>query len=415
MKIIIVNSYFSLVGGSDKIAYETYKVLKENNHDVYFWAMDRKPYFEADYEYIKYFTPCYYGLKDYINNPLKYYYNYSALRDFKKFVYFIKPDLIHYHNISWLSSAIYRVDKHIPKVSTVHFAQCCPVGTLMYKNKQYYKNMLCKNGNYLPCIINNCAKTNFEESIRKTILSYFELHNFKYIDEFITPSEALTRKMIDTKIGINESNIITIPNFLNQQELAQRPNYKNQRYFLFIGRLSKEKGVHSLLKAMKDLPKEIKLKIVGTGPEEDILKKYKVENNLDNVEFWGFLQGEAKKNAFQNCIATILPSNWFEIFGMTNIESFINGKPVIASNIGGIPEIVEDNMNGLLFEPGNVEQLKECILKYWNNPDLVVEHGKNGYAKVTDIYTYKKYYQMLIKCYEQVIEDKSKKAYGRIL
>ena len=91
---------------------------------------------------------------------------------------------------------------------------------------------------------------------------------------------------------------------------------------------------------------------------------------------------------------------------MTNIESFINGKPVIASNIGGIPEIVEDNINGLLFEPGNIEELKNCILKYWNNPELSVQHGKNGYQKAITQYTEDKYYNELIKIYEEVLNEK---------
>ena len=93
---------------------------------------------------------------------------------------------------------------------------------------------------------------------------------------------------------------------------------------------------------------------------------------------------------------------------MTNIESFINGKPVIASNIGGIPEIVEHNVNGLLFEPANIEQLKECILTYWNNPELVIEHGKNGYQKAITHYTEERYYNELMKVYEEVINENTK-------
>ena len=90
---------------------------------------------------------------------------------------------------------------------------------------------------------------------------------------------------------------------------------------------------------------------------------------------------------------------------MTNIESFINGKPVIASNIGGIPEIIEHNVNGLLFEPANIEQLKECIIKYYNNPKLVIEHGKNAYQKAITEYTEEKYYNKLIDVYNNVLEN----------
>ena len=85
------------------------------------------------------------------------------------------------------------------------------------------------------------------------------------------------------------------------------------------------------------------------------------------------------------------------------MESLVNGKPVIAANIGGIPEQIEHNQNGLLFEPGNVEQLKECILRYWNNPELVVEHGKNGYQKAITRYSEERYYNELITLYNSII------------
>ena len=156
---------------------------------------------------------------------------------------------------------------------------------------------------------------------------------------------------------------------------------------------------------MNELPREINLHIVGTGSEEEILKEYAQKHQLRNVSFLGFKKGLEVLTEYQNCIATILPCNWFEIFGMTNIESFINGKPVIASNIGGIPEIVEHNVNGLLFEPTNVVQLKECILTYWNNPQLAIEHGRNGYQKAITQYTEEKHYNELMKVYEETINE----------
>ena len=195
-------------------------------------------------------------------------------------------------------------------------------------------------------------------------------------------------------------------NEFHEDEFNIIPNYSNKGYFLYSGRIIQEKGIHYLLQAIKDLPHNIEIHIVGTGNEENQLKHYVKNNKLDNVKFLGFKTREELKEEYQNCIALIVPSNWFEAFGMVNIEAFINGKPVIASNIGGIPEIVENNINGLLFEPGNVEQLKECILKYWNNPELVVEHGENAYQKAINKYSENTYYQNLIKLYEEVLNER---------
>ena len=406
MKILIVDSLFSPLGGGQKIAYDTYKILEKYGHQVFYWAMDKKPYFENNYKYAEFFTPYYSGTKDYLRNPIKYYSNYQAKKDLKKFVKIIQPDIIHFQSYWGLSSAIFNTDINIPKILTIHDARCCPAATLMYKDKVICKEQYCKNKNFLPCISNKCAKKSIEASIRRAIAAYIDSYNLKYINKFITPSDALKKVITNANMGINANQIITINNFLSNEELKTAPKYTNKGYFLYVGRLSKEKGVKYLLEAMKDLPKDINLKIVGTGAEENNLKIYAQENNLDNIEFLGFKNREEITDIYQNCISTVLPSNCFEIFGMTNIESFINGKPVIASNIGGIPEIVEDNINGLLFKPGNIEELKNCILKYWNNPELSVQHGKNGYQKAITQYTEDKYYNELIKIYEEVLNEK---------
>ena len=91
---------------------------------------------------------------------------------------------------------------------------------------------------------------------------------------------------------------------------------------------------------------------------------------------------------------------------MINIEAFIHGKPVIASKIGGIPEIIENDKNGLLFTPGNVKEIQEHILKYWNNPEQVISHGKNAYNKAINEYNIEKYYHRLIKIYEEITNAK---------
>lgn len=408
MKILIVDSLFSPLGGGQKIAYDTYSVLKRKGHNVFYWAMNKIPYFIENYEFSKQFTPYYSGTIDYIKNPIKYYFNYKALGDLQKFVDNIKPDIIHFQSFWGLTSAIFLVKTVSKKILTIHDARCCPSTTLMFKNKQFCNEQYCKNRNFLPCIYNKCVNNSYEASLRRTIATWIDVNNFKKINRFITPSNALQNVMIDANIGITSDNIITVNNFLTEKELSITPNYSSKGYFLYIGRLSKEKGVNYLLQAMSELPRDIKLHIVGTGPEEENLKKYAEENKLHNIEFLGFKTGADIQDEYQNCIATILPCNWFEIFGMTNIESFANGKPVIASNIGGIPEIVEHNVNGLLFEPANVEQLRECILKYWNNPELVIEHGKNGYKKVLTHYTEDIYYEKLIKLYEETINEYKK-------
>ena len=392
--------------GTEVISTETYNILKSKGHDVYYFAFDKKPYYIEDYEYSKYFPKNNMFTSAYLKAPIKYYWNIEAAQNLSKMIEDIKPQIVHIHSL--MSPSILDVckKKNIPTVTTLHLLpSICPATTFLYKNQDYCKDFKCKNGNYWHCILNKCGNNSIERSVRKSILSYIIRLTKVYSDVkyFICPSNALRNIVRQSNITEDKNRIITINNFLPNKELDIKPNYSNNGYFLYLGRLSKEKSVITLLQAMKDLPKEIKLHIVGTGPEENKLKQYAKENDLYNVEFLGFKTGEDVKREYQNCIASILPCNGFEIFGMTNIESFINGKPVIASNIGGIPEIVEHNVNGLLFEPANVEQLKECTLKYWNNPELVIEHGQNGYQKAVTQYTEERYYKELIKLYEEIV------------
>lgn len=406
MKILIENESFKFQGGSETIAIHTYEILKKNGHEVFFFSTNNSPYYIKNYKYSRYFPRYIKSTKEYLKNPIAYYWNRQAGIGFEKMIAEIKPDIIHLNLL--ISPSILSVCKkmNIPTVVTVHVpTPFCPANTFMLKNKEFCTDFKCKNGNYWYCILNRCGNNSLERSIRKALLSfiYNKTNAYSDVKYFICPSNALRDYVRLSNLTKEKNKIITINNFLSDEEVNTQPNYNNQGYFLYIGRLSKEKGVQYLLSAMKQLPRDIKLHIVGSGSEEQDLKKIANQHNLKNIEFLGFKNREEIKEEYQNCIATILPCNWFENFPTTNMESFINGKPVIASNIGGIPEQVENDKTGLLFEPANVEQLKDCILKYWNNPKLVIEHGKNGYNKAKEQYTEKRYYQELIKIYEEII------------
>lgn len=402
-KIIIVNTFFSPLGGAEVIAYNTYEILKKFGYEVYFWACNKEPYFNKDYPYITDFTEYNTGLCNYFS----WYYNSKAKKDFQKFIDKVNPDIIHLHNfISYLSPSILDCCKNIPTIATLHDASIvCPAVKLLYKNKVFCNKIKCKQNKYLNCFLNNCASGGFEVNFRKTFRAYLVHNKLKYIDKFITPSNSLKTLILNSNIGIEQNKIVTVNNFLTDEELKTVPNYNNKGYFLYVGRLSPEKGVDYLLEAINQLPKDIKLKIVGTGPEEKRYKQFVKDNNLNNIEFLGFKNRQEVKEEYQNCIATILPCNWFENFPTTSMESFINGKPIIASSIGGIPEQITHNKTGLLFEAANIKQLQDCILKYWNSPDFVIEHGKNAYQKAINQYTEKRYYLELNNIYTNMIRN----------
>lgn len=410
IKILYINGYFDNSSGCAVIAKNTYELFKNNGFDVGYFTT-KGAVCENEYKYEKYFPEHFNTITKYILNQWRYYYNWTAKSNIEKLLKDFKPDIVHVHSLRQ-SSMTYSVlapiiKKSIPIVMTLHDTfLICPTMKLIKGNGDFC-NAACKGLNKLYCILNNCGDTK-ELSFRWAMMSFVnKITGYdKYISKFITPSNALKNLMIKYNDDITKEKIITINNFLSNDEFGDiSPNYSNKKYFLYSGRLSKEKGVNYLLQAVKELPKEIEFHIVGKGQEEENLKQYALSNNLENVKFLGFKNREEIKEEYQNCIATILPCNWFENFPTTNMESFINGKPVIASNIGGIPEQVEHNKTGLLFEPANVEQLKGCILMYWNNPDLAIEHGQNGYKKAITKYTEERYYNELMHIYQEVLSN----------
>ena len=405
MKILLVNEYFSneVKTGANLIAYSTYYLLKNNNIETYFFSKDTGDFcynqeinslFPKSYE----FNKSIYGQFLFRLNSL---YNISAKRQFQKVLKKIQPDLVHVHITTELSLSILSLLRkyNIPYVLTVHDAQfVCPV----MGNHGYCLDC---NQSILNCIKKKCSRNNIFPSIYLAIKFYIYKKMLKKYPpkKIICPSIALKDYINKTRFA-NNIEFVCIPNSLDETFNNVKASYFNKNYFLFVGALNDSKGVGVLLEAIKKLPNNINFHFVGEGKQEEYYKQFAKENKLDNVKFLGKMNRQELISEYQNCIAVITPSIWFEIFGMINIEAFACGKPVIASKTGGIAEIIDDNINGLLFEPGNVQALVTCILKYWNNNDLVIAHGKEALNKVNELYKPKSYNDLLQKTYLSIIK-----------
>ena len=160
---------------------------------------------------------------------------------------------------------------------------------------------------------------------------------------------------------VRQTHNITLYNFTTSIATTSKQIPTN-KYFLFFGRLSYEKGVKTLLKAFKELP-ECNLKIVGTGPKEKELKLFVSNNSMNNVEFLGYKRGLELIDLVKNAYSVIVPSEWYENNPMTIIEAYSVGTPVIGAKIGGIPEIIIDGKTGYQFTTGNSDNLQETIKK----------------------------------------------------
>ena len=405
LKILYVNNFFTEYGGAENSIRLISSLMKQKGHDVYYYATNKQPYFEENYEYSKYF-PEYSDKRNLGLNNLQgiasTFYNMTALINLLKYLEEIKPDIASIHNVQYhLSYSVVEACKKldIPMVLYLHDPRIfCPGGTLSY-DENYCNDEHCIKGNSLNCVLKKCKDGNIKGSTLVALNTLFtrQLKIFEKVEAVICPSVALSELAV--RAGVQEEKINVINHFIDTQKFDITPSYENQGYFLYVGRLDREKGVHYLIQAMKNLPSDVKLHIVGKGYEMENLQNLARELGLDNVVFKGYLSGAELNAEYQGCIATILPCNWFEVFGRTILESFLHGKPVIASNIAAIPEIVEHEVNGLLFEPANIEELSQAMLYFLNHPEKAKEFGQNGRKKAETLYNpevyYEKYYRLL--------------------
>lgn len=413
MKIAIVCANYYSDGGAEVVMLGEIGILAGQNHQISVFSRQDKKNLETPYS--KYFIE-----QDYIDikkqkglslNALdKIYYlftsvsNYRAKQKFEKFLKDVNPDLVHIHNYSrYITPTVYECAKkyNIPVITTEHSTKLiCPIMVLKLGGKQYCKEKKCIRGNYWHSLINKCIAGSFIKTLNCAIeLGINKKRYIKNTDKIIVPSLYLKNLLIET--GISEEKIIHIPNFVNLEKFNYSPFVGD--YFLYYGRLAYEKGLLTLIKAFENLP-NLNLKIVGEGPEEKTLKNYIKEKNIKNIEFIGRKDWHELEKIIQNSKATILPSECGETFGLTIVESFACRKPVIASNVGGIPEVVSDNVDGSLFESGNIKELSQTILKLTqkSNQELI-EMGKLARKKVEDKYTLEKHCEKLIQVYKSVL------------
>jgi len=312
----------------------------------------------------------------------------------------IQPDLVLINNFLFhLTPSVFNACKkfNIPVIMYIHDPRLfCPGGMLAYSDKYCYKE-LCIKGNPIYCIKNRCKISSLKASIIAALNFIFVRNQnlFNKCHSIICLSEALKNLVI--KAGAPAEKIKIINHFIEDEKLLTEPDYKNENYFLYVGRLDREKGVHFLIEAMKNISSDIQLHIVGEGYEKENLILQSL--GTDNIKFLGHLSGQALQEEYKNCIATVLPCNWFESFGLTNIESFVYGKPVIASNIAAIPEIIDDGLNGILVPPTDIKALSTAIEKLYYNPELVIELGKNARKKAEEKYTFQIYYEKIIEVF----------------
>ncbi|MCF6157499.1 MAG: glycosyltransferase [wastewater metagenome] len=407
MRILQINNYHYLRGGSERVYLETSELLEKNGHKVIHFSVNDKDSLESPYK--DYFIEPVHYLKNNLFHKLKntgkFIYSFDAEKRLKRLIQNERPDIAHLHIFyGRLTSSVLRVLKRhkIPTIMTVHeYKMVCPAYTFLNSAGMICEK--CAHRNYLHFLLQRCNKKNvwysfiaaLECSVRDIIFPYE-----KYIDKFIMVSKFVQGKYLHYRPYLS-TKAVQIYNFINTNTL--KPNCLQGDYYLYFGRLSSEKGLLSLLKAWKYFP-HIPLKIVGDGIFENEILRFIRMNDVKNVELLGFLAGNELSHVIRNCKFTLVPSEWYETFGLNIIESFACGKPVIASKIGAIPELVQDTINGFLFESQNVESLVNTIQRAENISHEEYRTLSNNCRRFIEVsFSEEVYYKKLMQVYSEVL------------
>lgn len=407
MKIVQANKYHFVKGGAERYYLDLSEGLSEQGHLVIPFAMrhDRNeptPYDRYFVPEVDYHSDMSLGQK--IQAAMDSIYSRTTKAKMTELIEAEAPQLVHMHNIyHQLSPSMIHAcaEAKVPMVQTLHdYKMICPGYLLMTGGKICER---CIGKNYFNAIKHKCLMN----SVTASAVGYLEatLAEFKktysLIDYYLCPSEFLKRKVAE--FGVPEEKLIHFPYFLPID--AYQPSYGPSDYFIYLGRLSREKGILTLLKAVRKMKgTRLKCRILGEGPLEAQLKAQAAEWELDNVEFSGYLQGNALQTLIREAAFTVVPSEWYENLPFAVLESFALGTPVVGSKIGGIPEMVLHEQTGLTYTPRQANELADALDWMASHSDRVVEMGREARRLIEERYASEAHLARMEELYRQVVQ-----------
>ena len=383
MKICLIHNAYYRHSGEETVVENTRRLLEERGHLV-------TTYFKSSEE----IPDMYFGRTRAFFSGI---YSFSSKKAMRRLLAEYKPDIVHVHNVFPLISPSVLGECRkagVPIVMTVHnYRLVCPNGLHMVRSQICEK---CSGGREWWCVLRNCERNLFKSlgyALRNYIARTLRLFHDN-VTMYICLTEFQKRKLIVA--GLPEDRIAVIPNMCSIQT---KESSSEGDYVGYVGRLSPEKGIDVLLQCAQIL-QSVRFRVAGEyvrGP--DISR-----GAPSNIEFCGFLQGDDLNMFRRQMRIAVMPSLWYETFGLILAEASLYGKPVVASRLGAMAEIVDDGKTGLLFDSGNAEDLARKIRTLWDDPELCRQMGQAGKEKALREYSPEKYYDRLMAVYEKAIK-----------
>ncbi|EHV6038162.1 glycosyltransferase family 4 protein [Escherichia coli] len=400
MKILLVNKFFFIKGGAETVYFQERNWLKAAGVDVVDFSMLHEKNFPSEYadtfvrnvDYHKEST-----LLGEVKTASNFIHNAEACRKMRTLLQRERPDIVHFHNIyHQLTPALIKVARNFgcKTVLTAHdYKIACPAYSMLRDGKVCDA---CLTGTVFNAFRYRCQEGSATKSLLLSLEATWQsiARNYHMLDVIISPSEFL-KGILRRKLP--HSRIDVIVNGVDDDPATDKTADKG--YLLYVGRLSREKGVATLPLAHQKMRNRAPLKVVGHGPLYDELVA-----NYPDVEFLGYVQqGEALNTLIKEARAVILPSECYENCSMSVLEAMSFAKPVIGSRIGGIPEQIRDGIDGVLFEPGNVQDLANAMDYMIDSPEKAHVMGLSARERLREKYTLQKHMETLTALYKEIL------------
>lgn len=401
MKILYVNKFFFIKGGAETVLFQEREAMMQAGHEIIDFSMEHpenlpsawSEFFvhHVDYHHNHSLWNKLQAGKDFIHNA-------RACEKFNALLLREQPDIVHFHNIyHQLTPALIGIAKRFgcKTVLTAHdYKIVCPSYTMLHDGKVCDA---CLTGSVFNAYKNRCQQGERGKSLLLSLEALWQkwAKDYTWLDAIIAPSEfmrqTLLRKLPNARIDVIVNGIDT---------RLTAPDESVGEYFLYIGRLSREKGVATLAEAHQKMNNPLPLKIAGNGLLNDDLRA-----RYSKPEFLGYMQqGEALNALIRNARAVIVPSEYYENCSMSVLESMAFGRPVVGGNIGGIPEQIRDGIDGRLFTPGDADALADILDELVSNPQQAREMGINARRRLEDKYALSHHMHQLQALYQNLID-----------
>jgi glycosyltransferase involved in cell wall biosynthesis len=380
-------------------------LLERNGHEVAHFAMEHPENLPSPYA--KYFVSEI-DFPSLLGHPTpaaalrvlgRSVYSGEARRNIGRLITEWRPDVAHIHNIhAHITTSIIAPLRRagVPIVWTLHdFKLVCPNSSFLSGDEICER---CLPNRFHHVVLRRCKKGSLGASLLAMATAVYDRLTRlpTRIDRFIAPSNFLKDKLVEG--GFEPERIICLPNFVDVESYRSSPA---KDYFLYFGRLLYEKGLDLLIRAAAGLGRG-SLHILGDGPVRRELEELASEVGGENIVFLGHRSGEELRRILSEAQFVVLPSRWYENLPFSIMEAFASGKAVVASDLGGIPEMVEDGVNGYLFPPGDIDDLAARLASLLDDAPLAEEMGRRGREKAMRLYTAEHHYARIMEIYREI-------------